>query len=1275
MTETREAVRAVVPDAQRNASASPDSRLPDSPYKGLIPYDESDSAFFFGRDGERQLIAANLVASRLTLLYGESGAGKTSVLRAGVVHDLRNRALRAVAAGRKPEAIVVEFGTWRDEPLAGLAGAIETSVRLVFGDATPPAPPAETLGQLLHDWTERIDADLLLILDQFEEYLLYHGADDGPGTFADEFPAAVVDRSLRANFLVAIREDALSRLDRFEDQIPDLFSNFFRLEHLDREAARGTILKPVEEYDRRSGQPAHSIEPELVERVLDEVSRGQVVDGQTGQGTVGETSASDRHIETPYLQLVLSRLWESEAAAGSLVMRLSTLEQLGGSKKIVQNHLDEAMAALSPARRDVAGRVFQYLVTSAGAKIALSADELAGFSGVPARNIEPVLRDLADLPVDRELVPGKESARILRSVAPPPGSDVIRYEIYHDVLGPAVLAWRTRYGLARARRRVRIFALGVVLAVAASVVAAGFAVQGQRAAAQARDDEAAAVEARIEAEQTQAKEAAAQAEAQAHMVLAGSQLGVDPQASVHHALQAWDLLAENDIANRASAEETVRLALSNTRLDAVVQGHTSIVWFADFSPDGKMIVTASEDYSARIADAATGTTLHLLGPGEDPVLNARFTPDGRKVVTVDLGGKANLWDAATGALLVSFDHLESDPDALLVNLAATDGWNGAGRYIATGPFTSDGRYLVTSAGHSARIWDLDTGKPGATFKHPSEAYVYSAAFSADGTQVVTAADDGIVRAWEVASGDLLAELTDGESTLVSAATFSPDGSLIASANSNGSVGFWDAGTRRLIESLTYHDSDVVAVAFSADGTRVVSAGDTTTAIFDVTQIREDEGPTLLSFLDPTGSQVRSASFSPDGSYVVTAYVDGTAHVALAANGYEVRVLRGHDGSLLAARFSPDGQRIVTAGEDQTARVWDISSGESLIEHSRAVTAVAFSHDGRTAATGSADETAALLDLVNGDSPRILQGEEAPVGFFQFLSVEFSADDSELLTVQSDGTVQRWDVTSGEALGACCQVEDQVATTATYVPGHPDEVLAAYDDGFVRRWDVAGDGDGRMIEELDPEHSFSETSAMGISPDGSRVITVGGFDRLVKVWDARTFEALGEWEIGPFSSGDFSPDGSRFVVASGTSGARVVDTLTGTEVISTMAGSSPIVSATYSPDGEWIVTGQLDGSTRVWNAHNGAFLAELRMQARAVNSVDVLGDRIIAGSTDGTAKIFACEICGKIEDVVEMARAQADLFEPEMTQPEDYRPGDVASPGPASSPGASPSHTH
>ncbi|TAH49424.1 MAG: hypothetical protein EYC68_17840 [Chloroflexota bacterium] len=448
------------------------SKIPNAPYKGLVPYTDDDAALFFGRDGERSIIVANLRSSRFTLLYGPSGVGKSSVVGAGVVHFLRERAKQNLQKRGTPEFAVVYFNQWRDDPVAGLLRAVRAEVEKLVGQefADPQTDRFKTLDEQLKTWAERVGGDLLIILDQFEDYFLYHPNEDGPGTFVEEFPRVVTDSEARVNFLISIREDAVAKLDRFEGRIPTLFDNYIRVDHLDRNAARDAIVKPIEQFNKGMGDPASkvSIEPALVDAVLDQVKTGRVSLTDTGLGAIRDAERANGHeanverIETPFLQLVMTRLWEEELKSGSRVLRLDTLNRLGGAERIVRTHLDKTLGALPESERRAAAGMFHYLVTPSGTKIAHTARDLAEYTNTSEKQLTPVLEKMS-----------ASGVRILRPVAPPPDQldAPTRYEIFHDVLAPAMLDWRQRY-LQQRRTRFTLFAgaaaaLGVLLIIGA----------------------------------------------------------------------------------------------------------------------------------------------------------------------------------------------------------------------------------------------------------------------------------------------------------------------------------------------------------------------------------------------------------------------------------------------------------------------------------------------------------------------------------------------------------------------------------------------------------------------------------------------------------------------------------------------------------------------------------------------------------------------------------------------------------------------------------------
>ena len=185
-----------------------------------MPYGEADAEWFFGRREWTEIIVDNLRAYRISILYGASGVGKSSVLNAGVIRGLRTLAASNLAATGTPQLVVVPFAAWSsDEPVAALQEAIREAVEMT-APALAHRPPTGRLADVCVEWGNRISGPLLVVLDQFEEYFLYHRGDRGPGSLDEELSVALRRRSTPANFVLSIREDALAQLDRFEGRVP-----------------------------------------------------------------------------------------------------------------------------------------------------------------------------------------------------------------------------------------------------------------------------------------------------------------------------------------------------------------------------------------------------------------------------------------------------------------------------------------------------------------------------------------------------------------------------------------------------------------------------------------------------------------------------------------------------------------------------------------------------------------------------------------------------------------------------------------------------------------------------------------------------------------------------------------------------------------------------------------------------------------------------------------------------------------------------------------------
>jgi hypothetical protein len=332
------------------------------PYVGLQPYTEADIDYFFGRERDQRIIAANLSTAPLTILYGGSGVGKSSVLLAGVVPYLRAR----------PRTAVAVFRNWQGATFVdSLKSECGESVERVLQKPLS-IDPRLPLDEFLDVAVEALQGTLLIIFDQFEEYFLYHPESETGQTFDAELARAINRDDLDAGFLVALREEGLAKLDRFGGRIPNLLGNTLRLEHLTAADAVTAIRKPLEVFNGRHADAAPiAIEDALVDAVIAQVHSGQVMLNRSGGVGQADKDNETAHIETPFLQLVMTRLWEEEMNAGSRTLRLATLERLGGAEKIVRMHLDGVMDRLNAAHQGICASFFDRLVTPSGSKIAL----------------------------------------------------------------------------------------------------------------------------------------------------------------------------------------------------------------------------------------------------------------------------------------------------------------------------------------------------------------------------------------------------------------------------------------------------------------------------------------------------------------------------------------------------------------------------------------------------------------------------------------------------------------------------------------------------------------------------------------------------------------------------------------------------------------------------------------------------------------------------------------------------------------------------------------
>jgi WD40 repeat protein len=531
-------------------------------------------------------------------------------------------------------------------------------------------------------------------------------------------------------------------------------------------------------------------------------------------------------------------------------------------------------------------------------------------------------------------------------------------------------------------------------------------------------------------------------------------------------------------------------------------------------------------------------------------------------------------------------------------------------FIRHAAFSPDGTRIVTASDDkTARVWDARTGIELAVLSGHDDR-VTCASYSPDGARIVTASADKTVRIWDARTGTQLAMLS-GHADGVASAAFSPDGTHIATASADKTARVWDARTGELLTVLSGHGDRVESVAFSSDGTRIVTASwDKTARIWDARLGKQ------LAVLSGHDNLVVSAAFSPDDARIVTSSWDATARIWDAHTAKQLAMLPSHGGYYVeTAGYSPDGTRIVTASDDKTAQIWDALSGKQLAVlsgHGDRVYSAAYSSDGERIVTASLDRTARIWDARTANQLNVLAGHSDVVA-----SAAYSPDGARIVTASSDRTARIWDARTAKQL-ALLSGHGNFVYAAAFSPDGARIVTASWDK-TAGIWDVST---GAQLGALSGHSDVLESAAY--SPDGTRIVTASD-DKTARIWDAnsRAQLALLSGHGSRVISGNYSPDGMRIVTASWDKTARIWDAHSGKQ-LAVLSGHDDVVDfAVFSPDGNRIVTASYDKTARIWNARTGTQLLVLSGHGGNVLSAGYSPDgaRIVTASADKTARIW------------------------------------------------------
>ena len=422
------------------------------PYKGLRPYEEQDQHNFFGRDAERRILIDKILANRLTLLFAASGVGKSSLLQAAVLPQLKDP--------RRDNLVAVYCRDWVITPLTNVKQAVLDDLvkrEMLEPDAYPDDLDDASLNEFFAFCTLFTRHPLVLILDQFEEFFQYQRRRLEFKSFIQQLSAAITDRTIPIAVVISMREDFALELNAFKPALPTLlFENFYRLERLGEEQAIEAIEIPVKRF-------GFEYEPELLEALLEDLSSREARKLQQPVVELLDT------VEPAYLQIICQQLWQfekqefDEGKNPDKKLRLATYHAKGDADALLKAYVDGVLNSFSASEKKLASRAFDHLISQRGTKMAFTAGYLAEeLLKVDEKALSQVLETLS-----QRFILRRQARKNLQS-----GQDEYWYELYHDLFSGPIERWNSAYkAQQRNNRLLKNIGQGVL---AAALIYAGY---------------------------------------------------------------------------------------------------------------------------------------------------------------------------------------------------------------------------------------------------------------------------------------------------------------------------------------------------------------------------------------------------------------------------------------------------------------------------------------------------------------------------------------------------------------------------------------------------------------------------------------------------------------------------------------------------------------------------------------------------------------------------------------------------------------------------------
>ena len=1167
-----------------------------NPYKALNAYEEADQKVFVGRQEEAKELFQLVKFNSLTVVFGKSGIGKTSLINAGLFPLLREKNYR-------PIRIQLNF-TEKTVPLkeqicsaikAGLApnkidkNIIELESRI---EELPPEPISEkeTLWEYFHRIThfklnEKKEKTILtpvLVFDQFEELFTMGKHHEEINSIIDELyyliedqlPSTISERVLdgdsaaeslsyiekRPHFkvILSLRADYLPHLNDLKARIPSINNALFRIIHLNARKAIEVIKVGFDE--------------KKVSTILGFFYPKDIKDDRTKPGEDDKLE-----IEPVFLSLLCYQLYKKKP--------LKSIKKQD-QDKILENFYNSVM-------REFPGKVKIFIEEK------LLTEEGYGtpFFLAPDDSLNESIKQLVDRRILRKFKHGNKTY----------------VEIIHDELTRIVKMKRDKRHKKirvqeekeRLRKRYKRKVISVILGIIViAIMIALYALhQKGRADVQYRRSQIDRLTAQAFVEFPKDNSKAIRSVEGAIKISKGkstegllrilSEMGyssihrpfytaitpLNPGDAIYSALFFPD--NQRILTAHENGHAYIRDLEGNLLLE--LKGHTGRIMSAVVSPGGNQILTASWDNTARLWDLAGKQTQELKHDGA--VTCASFSPDGMQILTASLDHTARLWDLQ-GRQLQVFKHQGRvtsavfSPDGTRILTASWDKtaklWDKEGRLLAdlnkhnntlsSAVFSPDGRYILTGSRDETALLYNDQGDVLATLKHDSA--IVSVLFSADGKLILTAALDGTVKLWDRESLRLKTPIKhEGPLSVV---IFAPDGDLILTASENGLINLWNLQGNR-VAKFDKHSQKIYAAAFAPNRHYLFTSSESEFSIL------WDLQPNIVVDLKHY-NQVSKAIFSPDvkSNLILTLAEDDIARL-WDNNGKFLTSLK--HGRIIEALFSAKMDCIITASSDGAIKCWDRQGNNTntfnVNVRPRPLTRVVFYPDGSK-----------LLPLANSKNVTLFSSKGEIIREFQHdyivSDAVFSHNSNNLITVSSGDsknpnykgdTITLWDLNTGNNNKPILSFKQENIASVVFSPGN-SFILTASETGETTARNLSG----KILHRFNLAIKNRELISAAVSPDDNRILTILS-EGLVSLSNLKGVSLVEFKHCQEVYTAVFSPYGKHILTASLDKSARLWDP--DGNLLATFPHEGAVLSAAFSSDGYRVVTASRDGTAKVW----------------------------------------------------------------------------------------------